>query len=210
MNKKRVILYAVLITGFNLLLLQAITKIWPGQEMSAQAKIMMDQMMKYGTPGKEHELLKKYVGAWDVSISTWKDAMSKPETSKGTMKSMLILGGLYVKCEFQGMMMGGQNTQGLEIIGYDLFKKMYTTFWIDNMSSEFMITTGMMDMAGQVLTETGEYPDAMNDGKTMRKFRNVTTFLADGKYKFEMFMAMPDGKEMKSMELVFTRKGMMM
>ena len=49
-------------------------------------------------------------------------------------------------------------------------------------------------MAGNVLTETGTSPDPMTDGKTMQKYKNVTTFMGDGKYKFEMFMVMPDGK----------------
>jgi len=61
-------------------------------------------------------------------------------------------------------------------------------------------------MAGNILTETGTSPDPMTDGKTMQKFRNVTTFMGDGKYKFEMYMVMPDGKASKGMELVCTRK----
>jgi hypothetical protein len=46
----------------------------------------------------------------------------------------------------------------------------------------------------------------MTDGKTMQKVKNVTTFLADGKYRFEMFMVDPDGKETKGMELLCTRR----
>ena len=173
--------------------------------MSAQDKKMMDQMMKYGTPGKSHEFLKKYVGDWDVDISTWSMPGAPAQTSKGTMKNQLIFDGRYVKCDFEGMM-SGMNFTGLEVIGYDLFKKMYTTFWIDNMSSAFLTTSGTLDMTGNVLTETGTSPDPMTDGKTMQKFKNVTTFMGDGKYKFEMFMVMPDGKATKGMELVCTRK----
>jgi hypothetical protein len=40
----------------------------------------------------------------------------------------------------------------------------------------------------------------------MQKVKNVTTFMEDGKYKFEMFMVMPEGKEFKSMEFLATRK----
>jgi hypothetical protein len=205
MKLARFLLLAALITVVNMALIQALPLFVGGQETSAQDKKMMEQMMKYGTPDKNHELLKKYVGDWDVDISTWQDPMAKPQMSKGTAKNTLILDGRYVKSDFEGMM-GEMKFQGLEIIGYDLFKKMYTTFWVDSMSTSFLATTGTINTAGNVLTETGMSPDPMTDGKTMQKYRNVTTFISDGKYKFEMFMVMPDGKETKGMELVYTRK----
>ena len=48
------------------------------KEMSAQDKQMMEMMEKYGTPGKEHELLKKFVGEWNVEVKSW----MKPENSR--------------------------------------------------------------------------------------------------------------------------------
>lgn len=205
MKLSRFLSLAVLITGVNILLVHALPSIVGGQEMSAQEKKMMDQMMKYGTPGKGHEFLKRYVGDWDVVISTWQSPGAPAQMSKGTMKNQLIFDGRYLKSDFEGVM-GGMTFKGFEVIGYDLFKKMYRTFWIDSMSTGFLTTSGTLDMAGNVLTETGTSPDPMTDGKTMQKFRNVTTFMGDGKYKFEMFMVMPDGKASKGMELVCTRK----
>ncbi len=205
MKGKNLVLWAVAITAFVIVVVPVIASMQMQQEMTPDQKKMMEQMEKYGTPGKEHELLKRYVGEWDVDISSWQDPMAKPEKSKGTMKNTLLFEGRYVKCNFEGMM-GPMKFQGLEVIGYDLFKKVYTTFWVDSWSTAFMVTTGTLDMAGNVLTETGMSPDPMTDGKTMQKFKNVTTFLGDGKYKFEMYMVMPDGKEMKGMEMVCTRK----
>jgi len=205
MKGKNLVLWAVLVTAFVVVAVPVIASIQMQQEMTPDQKKMMEQMTKYGTPGKEHELLKRYVGEWDVDISTWQDPMAKPEKSKGTMKNTLLFEGRYLKCNLEGMM-GAMKFQGLEVIGYDLFKKMYTTFWVDSWSTAFMVTTGTLDTAGNVLTETGMSPDPMTDGKTMQKFKNVTTFLGDGKYKFEMYMVMPDGKEMKGMEMVCTRK----
>jgi len=93
---------------------------------------------------------------------------------------------------------------GLEIVGYDLYQNKYVTFWIDSMSTNFFLTTGTLDMSSKVLTDTGNWPDPMTGGMT--KVKNVTTFIQEGKYKFEMYMIMPDGKEFKSMELLATRK----
>jgi len=205
MKSSRFMLLAVLIVGVNILVIQALPSFIADQETAAQEKKMMEQMMKYGTPGKGHEFLKRYVGDWDVDISTWQKPGAPAQMSKGTMKNRLIFDGLFVKCDFEGTM-GGTPVTGFEIIGYDLFKKMYTTLWIGTGSTGFLTTTGTLDKAGNVLTETGTSPDPMTDGKTVQKFRSVTTFIGDGTYKFEMFTVMPDGKDTKGMELVCTRK----
>jgi Protein of unknown function (DUF1579) len=205
MKLSRFLFLAAVITGVNILVIEALPSLSTLQEMSAQQKKMMDQMVKYGTPAKGHEFLKKYAGDWDVAISTWQVPGGPAQMSKGMMQNQLIFDGRYVKCDFEGAM-EGMPFKGLEVIGYDLFKNKYTTFWIDSMSTTFLTTSGTLDMSGNVLTETGTSPDPMSDGKTMQKFKNITTFMADGKYKFEMFMVMPDGKELKGMELVCTRK----
>jgi hypothetical protein len=205
MRMKHLVVLAVLLAAFCLALAYAIPQQTTGQQMSDQDKKMMDQMMKYGTPGKHHEFLKKYVGDWDAEVKLWQNPAAEPMISKGTIKNQLIFDGRFVKGDFEAMM-GGMRSMGLEVIGYDLFKNMYTTFWIDSWSTASVTTTGTLDSSGMVLTETGMYPDAMTDGKTMQKIKNVTTFLGDGRYKFEMFMVTPDGKEAKSMEFVCTRK----
>ncbi len=173
------------------------------QQTSAENKKMQEMMMKYAMPGKNHELLKNYAGDWDVAIKGWMKPGDEPMMSTATQKAALIFDGRYVKCNFEGTM-GGRKFSGLEIIGYDLFQNKYTTLWIDNMSTSFLVTTGVLDMSGKVLTDSGMAPDPMT-GK-LQKVKNVTTFMEDGKYKFEMYMAGPDGKEFKSMELIATRK----
>ena len=205
MKIRDLVLWAAVIAAFVVIFVPAIPSAQAQQQMSEQDKKMMEQMMKYGTPGKAHELLRKYVGQWDVDILTWRDPAMPPEKSKGMMTNTLIFDGRFVKCDFDGMM-GDMKALGLEVIGFDLFKNTYTTFWIDSWSTTFLVTTGTLDMTGKVLTETGTFPDAMTDGKTMQKIRNVTTFMDDGSYKFEMYMAMPDGKEMKGMELLCKKK----
>ena len=101
-------------------------------------------------------------------------------------------------------MMMGQGFQGRQIVGYDLYQNKYVSFWIDSMSTAFFLTSGMLNAAGNVMTETGTWPNPMTGGSQKVKF--VTTFMPDGKYTFEMFMSAPDGKEYKSMQLTGTRK----
>jgi hypothetical protein len=204
MKATRFVFYAALITGVNLVMVYSVQQLSSGQEMRAREKQMTEQMMKYGMPGENHEFLKRYVGSWEVDITMWQKPGGPPSKSKGTMKNDLILGGRYLKSEFEGMM-SGMTFMGLEIIGYDLFTNKYTTFWIDSWSTSFVWTSGTLDASGKVLSETGMFPDPLTDGRETQKVRNVTTFIGDGQYRFEMFMSLPDGREMKGLELLCTR-----
>jgi len=205
MRFSRFVLLAGAIAGLNILVIQAVPKLITGQEAMSQEK-MQAQMMKYGTPGKPHELFKKLAGEWDVEVTATPPMPgAQPQKSKGTMKSELIFGGRYLKSDFDGMM-GNESSKGLQINGYDLFKNVYSTFWIDSWSTSFLILTGRLDASGKVLTQTGQSPNAMTDGKTMDRIRAVTTLLDEGKYKFELFMTMGTGPEMKTLELIYTRK----
>ncbi|MGZ7066046.1 MAG: DUF1579 family protein, partial [Candidatus Aminicenantales bacterium] len=118
-------------------------------------------------------------------------------------KFRLIFDGRFLEGQFEGMMMG-QGFQGRQIVGYDLYQNKYVSFWIDNMSTAFFLTSGMLNAAGNVMTETGTWPNPMTGGT--QKVKIVTTFTPDGKYMFEMFTYTPDGKEFKSMQLTGTRK----
>jgi hypothetical protein len=175
--------------------------------VQGQDKVMtQEQMMKYANPVKEHEYLKKYVGTWDVEVKSWAQPGTEPMTSKGVMKGELIFGGRYAKCSFDGTMMS-QPFTGMQITGYDLFQKKYVGLWIDSMSTHFSLTTGMLDATGKIFTETGIWPDPMTGGTS--KVKIVTTWLTDGKYRYEMFMAGPDGKDVKSMEITYTKRSSM-
>lgn len=177
-----------------------------GQQKAMTQEQMMEQMMKYATPVKEHEYLKKYVGDWDVEVKSFPAPGAQPMVSQGVMKGQLLYGGRYVKTEFESTMMG-MPFQGMQIIGYDLFKKKYSAVWLDNMSTYFAPTTGTLDPAGKIYTETGVWPDPMTGGTS--KVKIVTTWLTDGKYTFEMFMTGADGKEVKGLEITYTKRGTM-
>lgn len=200
MRTQRVILAAISVVGLLASLGGAAVQQKPMSEQQ-----MQEQMMKYAMPVAEHAYLKKYVGSWDVEVKSWGQTGAAPTTEKATMKGEVILGGRFVKCGFDGTMMG-QPFSGLQIMGYDLYQKKYVTFWIDSMSTNFFLTSGMLDAAGKVLTETGMWPNAMT-GMT-GKVKIVTTWLADGKYRYEMFMVGADGKEAKWMEINYTRRMM--
>ena len=100
MKTTRLWLLAVLVAGL-MAPVWALPQTSATQEMSAQDRQMMEMMEKYATPGKDHELLKKFVGEWNVEIKSWMEPEGTPFTSQGTMKSKLIFDGRYVKLPFR-------------------------------------------------------------------------------------------------------------
>jgi len=163
----------------------------------------MDAYMKAGAVTANHEFLKRYVGVWDAKTTMWMAPGQPPTTTQNTYETSLILGGRYLLLKFKGTMMG-QPFEGLQIIGYDNLAKKYATFWIDNTSTSFFLTTGTLDAAKKVLTESGEWADAMTGGTS--KVRMTTKYIGPDEFIYEQFNVMPDGKEFKTMENRCTRK----
>ncbi len=173
--------------------------------MSQQEKDMMAQMMKYANPTKAHDFLKTYVGKWDVEVKQYEQPGGQPMTSKGTMTGELVFGGRFALCHFESQMME-MPFQGMQLMGYDLYQNKYVGLWFDSMSTAFYHTTGTLDAAGKVLTETGMWPNPMTGGAD--KVKIVTTVLGPTQYRWQMFMTMPDGKELMRMDIVYTKKTM--
>ncbi len=164
-----------------------------------------DEMMKvwqeYMTPGDEHKMLADAVGDWEGDITMWMDPSQPPQTYKGTAKYQTILGGRYVEGIYGGEMMG-MPFEGRDISGYDKAKKLFFSFWIDNMGTGSMYLEGTYDKENKTLNLAGESFDAM--GNKM-KVREVMKTIDKDHSTFEMYMDMGQG-EMKSMEIKYTRK----
>lgn len=173
------------------------------QETKTEEQKMMEAYLKYAMPDENHEFLKKFVGTWEVESKMWVKPGAEPSVSNLTSEGKMILGGRYLYFVFEGTMMG-QPFKGIQIVGYDKFEKKYRTFWIDNSSTPFFLTSGNLDESGKILTETGAWPDFMTGGTS--KVKAVTKILNDDKIVYEMYMIGPDGQEFKSMENTSTRK----
>jgi len=162
---------------------------------------MMKMWQEYMTPGDEHKMLADVVGEWEGDITMWMDPTQPPEKYKGTAKYQLILGGRYVEGFYGGEMMG-MPFEGRDISGYDKAKKVFFSFWIDNMGTGKMYLEGTYDKDSKTLNLAGEETDMM--GNKM-KVREVIKTIDKDHSIFEMYMDMGQG-EMKSMEIKYTRK----
>ena len=162
----------------------------------------MEAMMKAAKPGEWHKKLEPLVGSFTFKAKMWMDPSQPPTESEGTCETKWVMGNRYVRQEVKGNF-GGMEFNGVGVMGYDNLKKKYVSAWIDNMGTGISTGTGELDKTRKVFTFTGEDIDPLS-GKLV-KGRDVTTLNDDGTYKTE-FYKLTDGKEVKVMEIVSTKK----
>jgi hypothetical protein len=176
------------------------------QAQDAGAGIDQEEMMKkwqaFMTPGDEHALLKEREGTWNMTVKMWMDPSAPPTVSEGTSVLKMIRGGRYLvdhtKSTFDGMPF-----EGMSVVGYDNMKKKFVSNWIDNMGTGIMSGQGTYDKSTKTLNYEMMGPDVMS-GK-YEKMRSVEKLLSKDEWVAEMFRVLPDGKEIKSMEITYKR-----
>ncbi|HVT15670.1 MAG TPA: DUF1579 domain-containing protein [Thermoanaerobaculia bacterium] len=173
----------------------------PGSGMSPEQ--MMQEYMKLAAPGEHHKRLDTMAGKWKTSITSWMAPGKPPTESAGAMEASWVLGGRFMETHYTGNFMG-MPFEGRGLDGYDNVTHQYVSNWIDNMGTMMMSSTGTCDDPCKVLTMKSEGIDPITHQKMTT--RGVTTFVDNNTFKMEMFEVLPDGKEMKVMELVANRQ----
>jgi hypothetical protein len=159
-------------------------------------------MMKAATPGPEHQKLKTFEGKFTADVTAMDPTTGKEEKSTGTMKNEMILGGRYLKQDYSGTMMG-MPFHGGGLVGFDNMKKKYTMLWVDEMSTQMMVSEGTADESAKTITFmcTVDCP-LDNSKKTMKQ---VVTMTDDDHHTYEMYDVGADGKENKVLTIKYTR-----
>jgi uncharacterized protein DUF1579 len=173
----------------------------PAANAQGAEQDMMAAYMKYATPGPEHELLKSLAGNWKAVTKSWMGP-GDPQVSEGRAVRTVILGGRYLKDEYTTTFMN-QPFEGFGITGYDLLKKEYVSTWSDTMGTAILISRGKADASGKVLTLVASYDDPVTGQK--KTMKEVTKILDPNKNVFEIWED-NGGKEVKSMEVTYTRE----
>lgn len=162
----------------------------------------MEAMIKAMTPGEAHKVLNGFAGNWDAKVTMWMAPGAEPLTSAGSAEAKWVLGGRYLEQRFQGSMMG-QPFEGIAYTGYDNVLKEYWGTWIDSMSTGLMTSRGRTT-DGKTFTFDATMSDPMT-GKETKATEKIILHSADH-HVFEMWMAGPDGKDFKTMEIAYSRK----
>ena len=170
--------------------------------MSAEEKAAMEAYMKAATPGPEHAALAKMAGSYALKIRSWTRPGAPPFESTGTAVRRMILGERVMVEDVTATMMG-QPFTGIGMHGYDNVSGRHWATWNDNMGTGLMVSEGQCDAKG-ACTFAGSWYDPMAKGKVTA--RMTTRWTAPDTELFEMHGPGPDGKEMKMMEITYTRQ----
>ncbi|RKS96596.1 DUF1579 domain-containing protein [Chryseobacterium defluvii] len=174
---------------------------WKPVDSATATKAWMD----FATPGDMHKMLAKSDGSWTGENTMWMEEGGQPMKSTSQATNKMIYGGRYQMSEHKGDFMG-MPFEGMSITGYDNAKKKFVSTWIDNMGTGIMDMEGEWNAANKSIEFKGTMSDPARPGKNC-DIREIYTFVDDNTQKLEMFgPGSKTGKEMKTMEIVFTRK----
>ena len=160
------------------------------------------QDMPMPKPGPEHKALAMDLGTWDANVEMWMEPGQPPAVSKGTEVNTLGPGGLWLLTSFKSEMMGAP-FEGHGFTGYEPAKKVYVSGWIDSMTTTASLGESTFDAASR--TMTGWMDSVGPDGKPV-KMKSVVKYEGDDKRVFTMSMPGPDGKDMTTMRITYTRR----
>ncbi len=204
MKLRRVAQYLVVVAGFTLAGTGTVAGAAPEKKKAAappDEKAAMEAMAKASAPGEAHKKLDALAGKFTVKSKMWMDPSKPPEESAGSSERKWIMGNRYLQESYQGMFMG-QPFEGMGIQGYDNVTKKYFGSWIDSGSTAMTLARGTM--SGNAIKYKGMMSDPMM-GKEVPYTMNMV--IADNDHhKLEMWGPGPGGKEMKWMELSYTRE----
>jgi hypothetical protein len=157
-------------------------------------------------PTEEHKVLAAEEGTWDAVVKSYMGAPgAEPMVSKGVETNAMMAGGLWMISKFEGEF-GGMKFEGRGQFGYDATKKKYVGTWVDSMAPTISMLEGTYDAKTRTMTYVGEGIDAQSKAKYTQKM--VTTMKDDGTRAFTLYMTgdMTGGKEVKFMEVAYTKR----
>ncbi|MEP7107511.1 MAG: DUF1579 domain-containing protein [Ferruginibacter sp.] len=168
----------------------------------AQTDAEMKAWQDYMTPGEVHKMMAQSDGDWNEEITMWMDPKAPPTKTNAISKSEMIMGGRYQLAKTSGNMMG-MPFEGMSLVGYDNFKKVFTSTWIDNFGTGTITMEGTWDEPTKSITFKGKGIDPMT-GKDV-SMKQVMKFIDKDSQEIEMYDNR-NGTETKTMEIKATRK----
>jgi hypothetical protein len=171
-------------------------------KMTPEQQAEMEAYMKAGTPGTPHQTLASTAGTYDMKVKSWHEPGGPAMEDSGTATRKMTLDGRVLVEEVKSQM-HGQPYTGHLMMGYDNVTGKYWSTWTASTSTGVMVSEGSCD-AQKVCTMTGTWNDPIKKGPM--KARMTTRWTSPTTQVFEMYAPGKDGKEMKMMEILYTKK----
>ncbi len=170
-------------------------------ELTPEQQAEMEAYQKAGAPGAPHKTMAATAGKYRLKSKSWSEPGGPAMEETGTATRTMALDGRVLVEEVSSTMLGEPFT-GHGMQGYDNVSGKYWSTWTDSMSTGIMVSEGTCD-AKDSCAFTGSWNDPIMKGpKTVRmtsRWTSPTTQI------FEMYGPAKDGKEMKMMELTYTK-----
>ncbi len=171
-------------------------------EKPMDPQAMMEVYAKLAQPGEPHKLFASLGGSWTTKTKEWMEPGRPPTESTGTAEMKMLLGGRFLCQEFNGNMMG-KPYSGIWIDGYDNLRKKYVTAWIDTMGTGIFFMEGTASADGKTITLKGQHAEP---GGGYMTHRAIWKIVDSNTQTFHMYGTHHGGKEMKMLEITYTRK----
>jgi hypothetical protein len=171
-----------------------------GKQMDPQA--MMETYKKLAAPGEPHKLFATLAGSWTTTTKEWMEPGKPPTESTGSAEMKMLLDGRFLYQELNAQMMG-QPFSGIGIDAYDNMTKKYVTAWMDTMGTGIFMMEGTSSADGKTITLRGSHPEP---GGGRMSHRAIWKIVDDNTQTFDMYGTHHGGKEMKVLEITYTRK----
>jgi len=174
---------------------------------------MMEDWKALNQPSKGHDQLKQFVGKWNTVTKMWWGGPGTPATeTKGTAEIKSIFGGRFIVQETTSEMQmptatGEMETvpyHGMGITGYDNYRNVYISTWMDDMDTAMYTSRGTADPSGKIFSYYGEM-DEPGMKMTGRMVHYKTRIINADKHVFEMF-DLAVAPDYKVMEITYTRQ----
>lgn len=165
-------------------------------------KTMMDAWVRASTPGEEHARLCPLVGTWAARTSVW-FGPGDPMVSGGVVTKRWALEGRFLLQDYLGDETPMGRFFGMGTLGYNTISGRHQSVWMDTMSTAMLIQSGGWE--GDALVVVGDQHESISLGTV--SVRSVTRIVTDDRHTFENFVTGPDGKAMRTLEVVHTRVG---
>jgi len=169
------------------------------KQMDPQA--MMEVYQKLATPSEPHKQLVSLAGSWATKTKEWMEPDKPPTEPAGSVEIKMLLDGRFLQQDFTSEMMGQPYT-GMGITGYDNLSKKYVSIWLDTIGTGPFMMEGMGSSDGKTIALNGQHAEP---GGGQMKHRAVWKIVDSNTQTFDMWGAEHGGKEMKVMEIVYTR-----
>lgn len=170
------------------------------KQMDPQA--MMEVYKQLATPGEPHKLFASLAGSWTTQTKEWMEPGKPPTEATGSADMKMLLDGRFLQQEYNSTMMG-QPFSGIGITAYDNLRKKYVSTWIDTMGTGIFIMEGTASADGKTITLKGQHAEA---GGGQMTHRAVWKIVDSNTQTFDMYGTHGHGKEMKMLEITYTRK----